>query len=160
MAPSPSCSSSSRVAAPGFLSFANLANVVQQSAILGLLAFGLTVVMIGGGGNVITGGIDLSLAANLGLSAAIYATLIKTGHSDALAFAATLGAGVSRSAPLNAVAVTAFGIVPLLATLAVAKIVSGLEFVLTQNTVVTASSPFLTGSPTTARSRRRSWPMR
>ena len=56
------------VAAPGFLSFTNLANVVQQSAILGLLAFGLTVVMIGVGGNVVTGGIDLSLAANLGLS--------------------------------------------------------------------------------------------
>ena len=33
---------------------------------------------------------------------------------------------------------------PLLATLAVAKIVSGFELVLTQNTVVTASSPFLT----------------
>jgi ribose transport system permease protein len=55
------------LAAAGFLTFANLANVVQQSAILGLLAFGLTVVMIGGGGNVITGGIDLPLAANLGL---------------------------------------------------------------------------------------------
>jgi len=99
--------------------------------------------MIGGGGNVITGGIDLSLAANLGVSAAVYATLIKAGHSDGLAFAATLGAGVLIGA-LNAVAVTAFGIVPLLATLAVAKIVSGFELVLTQNTVVTASSPFLT----------------
>ena len=92
------------VAAPGFLSFANLANVVQQSAILGLLAFGLTVVMIGGGGNVITGGIDLSLAANLGLSAAVYSTLIKSGHSDAIAFAATLGAGLAIGA-VNALAV-------------------------------------------------------
>ena len=44
------------VAAPGFLSFGNLANVLQQSAILGLLAFGLTVVVIGGGGNVVTRG--------------------------------------------------------------------------------------------------------
>lgn len=130
------------VAAPGFLSFANLANVVQQSAILGLLAFGLTVVMIGGGGNVVTGGIDLSLAANLGLSAAIYATLIKSGSGDAAALAATLAAGLAVGA-VNALAVTAFGIVPLLATLAVAKVVSGFELVLTQNTVVTSSSPFL-----------------
>ncbi len=130
------------VAAPRFLSFANLANVVQQSAILGLLAFGLTVVMIGGGGNVITGGIDLSLAANLGLSAAVYSTLIKSGHSDAIAFVATLGAGLAIGA-VNALAVTAFRIVPLLATLAVAKISSGFELVLTQNTVVTASSPLM-----------------
>ncbi len=134
------------VAAPGFLSFANLANVVQQSAILGLLAFGLTVVMIGGGGNVVTGGIDLSLAANLGLSAAVYATLIKAGYGDALAFAATLGAGLAVGA-VNALGVTALGIAPLLATLTVAKIVSGFELVLTQNTVVTASSPFLEWLP-------------
>jgi len=131
------------VAAPTFLSFGNLANVLQQSAILGLLAFGLTIVVIGGGGNVIQGGIDLSLAANLGLSAAIYATLIKNGQSDLLAIAATLAAGLAVGA-LNAVAVVWLRILPLLATLAVSKIVNGLEFVLTQNSVVTASSPFLT----------------
>jgi ribose transport system permease protein len=131
------------LAAPSFLSFGNLANVLQQSAILGLLAFGLTIVIIGGGGNVIQGGIDLSLAANLGLSAAIYATLIKNGHSDLIAVVATLAGGLAVGA-LNAVAVVGLRIVPLLATLAVAKIVNGLEFVLTQNSVVTASSPFLT----------------
>ena len=131
------------LAAPSFLSFGNLANVLQQSAILGLLAFGLTIVIIGGGGNVIQGGIDLSLAANLGLSAAIYATLIKNGHSDLIAVVATLAGGLALGA-LNALAVVGLRIVPLLATLAVAKIVNGLEFVLTQNSVVTASSPFLT----------------
>jgi ribose transport system permease protein len=131
------------VAAPTFLSFGNLANVLQQSAILGLLAFGLTIVVIGGGGNVIQGGIDLSLAANLGLSAAIYATLIKDGQSDFVAVAATLVSGLAVGA-LNAVAVVWLRILPLLATLAVSKIVNGLEFVLTQNSVVTASSPFLT----------------
>lgn len=130
------------LAAPGFLRLGNLMNVVQQSAILGLLAFGLTVVIIGGGGNVVTGGIDLSVAANLGLSAAIYATLIQKGYSDGAAIASSLAAGAAVGA-VNALAVTRLGILPLLATLAVAKIVSGLEFVLTQNSVVTASSPFL-----------------
>ena len=130
------------LAAPGFLTLGNWLNVLQQSAILGLLAFGLTIVVIGGGGNVVTGGIDLSVAANLGLAAAVYASLVKHGYPDALAAAATLSAGLAVGA-LNAVAVTALGIVPLLATLAVAKIVSGLEFVLTQNSVVTATSPFL-----------------
>jgi ribose transport system permease protein len=130
------------VAAHGFLSFGNLANVLQQSAILGLLAFGLTVVVIGGGGNVVTGGIDLSLAANLGLCAAVYATLIRDGYADSVAFAAALGSGAAVGA-LNAFAVAGLGILPLLATLAVAKIASGLELVFTQNTVVTAQSPFL-----------------
>jgi ribose transport system permease protein len=130
------------LAAPGFLNPVNLLNVLQQSAILALLAFGLTVVVIGGGGDVVTGGIDLSVAANLGLSAAIYATTIQKGYPDALAIAACLASGVAVGA-VNALAVTVLRIVPLLATLAVAKIVSGLEFVLTQNSVVTASSPFL-----------------
>lgn len=58
------------VAAPNFLSVGNLANVFSQSAILGVLAFGLTCVIIGGGSNVLAGGLDLSLAANLGLCAA------------------------------------------------------------------------------------------
>ena len=85
---------------------------------------------------------DLSVAANLELSAAIYATIIQRGYPDALAVTACLAAGLAGGA-LHAVAGTVLPIVPLPATLAVAKIVSGLEFVLTQNSVVTASSPFL-----------------
>jgi|SRR5476649_1106765 len=127
---------------PAFLSFGNLSDVLQQSAILGLLAFGLTVVIIGGGGNVVAGGIDLSVAANLGLSAAIYATVIKGGHSDAVAVPASLAAGIGIGLA-NAVAVVWLRIFPLLATLAVAKVTSGLEFVLTQNAVVPANSAFL-----------------
>jgi ribose transport system permease protein len=85
------------IAAPGFLSSFNLVNVVEQSAMLGILAFGMTVVVIGGGSNVVTGGIDLSLAANLGLSAAVFAV----------------------------------------------SVCAGIELVLTENTVVSATSPLL-----------------
>ena len=66
--------------APNFLSIGNLANVFAQSAILGVLAFGLTIVIIGGGSNVVTGGLDLSLASNLGLCAAVYASLNNAGY--------------------------------------------------------------------------------
>jgi ribose transport system permease protein len=130
------------LAAPTFLSLGNLTDVVQQSAILGLLAFGLTVVIIGGGGDVIRGGIDLSLAANLGLSAAIYASVIAAGGSDWLAVVASLLAGLAVGA-VNALAVVGLRILPLLATLAVGKIISGFEFVLTQNSVLSANSPLL-----------------
>ena len=129
--------------APYFLSVGNIGNVLGQSAISGILAIGLTIVLIAGGSNVVTGGIDLSLAANMGLSAAVYATLIQLGFSDPAATGAALLTGLSIGA-VNAAAVVLAGIVPLLATLAVMNIAAGLELVLTQNTVVPASTDFLT----------------
>ncbi|MBB3454681.1 ribose transport system permease protein [Rhizobium sp. BK313] len=129
--------------APYFLSIGNIGNVLGQSAISGVLAIGLTVVLIAGGANVVTGGIDLSLAANMGLSAAVYASLLQLGYGDPVAILATLLVGLAIGA-VNAAAVVLAGIVPLLATLAVMNIVAGLELVLTQNTVLPASSDFLT----------------
>ncbi|MGV1848304.1 MULTISPECIES: ABC transporter permease [unclassified Rhizobium] len=128
--------------APYFLSVGNIGNVLGQSAISGVLAIGLTLVLIAGGSNVVTGGIDLSLAANMGLSAAVYASLIQCGFGDATAIAAAIATGALIGA-VNAAAVVLAGIVPLLATLAVMNVVGGLELVLTQNTVLPASTPFL-----------------
>ncbi len=128
--------------APYFLSIGNIGNVLGQSAISGVLAIGLTIVLIAGGANVVTGGIDLSLAANMGLSAAVYATLTQLGYGDPIAIAGALLTGLAIGA-VNAAAVVLAGIVPLLATLAVMNVVAGLELVLTQNTVVPASTDFL-----------------
>ncbi|MDQ0468815.1 ABC transporter permease [Labrys wisconsinensis] len=128
--------------APFFLSVANVGNVLGQSAILGTLAIGLTIVVIGGGSNVVTGGIDLSIAANMGLSAAVYASLIQAGADDGTAAAGALATGLAIGL-VNALSVTLLGIVPLLATLAVMNVVAGLELVLTQNTVVPAATDFL-----------------
>ena len=130
------------VTAPYFLSVGNIGNVLGQSAISGVLAIGLTVVLIAGGSNVVTGGIDLSLAANMGLSAAVYASLTQLGYGDATTITASILTG-ALIGTVNAVAVVYAGIVPLLATLAVMNIVAGLELVLTQNTVLPASTPFL-----------------
>ncbi|MHC2296076.1 ABC transporter permease [Rhizobium mongolense] len=130
------------ISAPYFLSLGNVGNVLAQSAITGVLAVGLTVVIIAGGGNVVTGGIDLSLAANMGLSAAVYAALSQAGQGDAVAVAGALAAGLAIGA-VNAVAITVAGIIPLLASLAVMNIVSGLELVLTQNTVIPATGNLL-----------------
>ncbi|MBB6487205.1 ABC transporter permease [Rhizobium lusitanum] len=129
--------------APYFLSVGNIGNVLGQSAISGVLAIGLTIVLIAGGANVVTGGIDLSLAANMGLSAAVYATLIQLGFNDLTAGTAALTTGVAIGI-VNALAIVLAGIVPLLATLAVMNVVAGLELVLTQNTVLPATTDFLT----------------
>lgn len=128
--------------APYFLSVGNIGNVLGQSAILGILAIGMTIVLIGGGSDVVTGGIDLSLAANMGLSAAVYATLIGTGYGDVAAVAAALAAGLAIGL-VNGLSVTLLGIIPLLATLAVMNVSAGLELVITQNTVVPATTDFL-----------------
>lgn len=128
--------------APYFLSIGNIGNVLGQSAISGVLAIGLTIVLIAGGSNVVTGGIDLSLAANMGLSAAVYASLTQLGYGDATAIAAAILTG-ALIGTVNAIAVVYAGIVPLLATLAVMNVVAGLELVLTGNTVLPASTPFL-----------------
>jgi len=125
--------------APGFLNFYNVLNVVEQSAILGVLAFGMSVVIIGGGSDVQTGGIDLSLAANTGLCAAVFAVSTNAGFAFPTAFALTLATGLAVGL-LNAVAVVVLNILPLLATLAVMNVIAGGELILTQNTVVPMSS--------------------
>lgn len=130
------------LSAPNFLSPSNLVNVLAQSAILGILAFGLTTVIIGGGSNVVSGGLDLSLAANLGLSAAVYARLNNAAVGDFASIAATLGTGLAIGT-LNALVVVGFRLPPLLATLATMNLVAGLELVLTENTVLPSTSPLL-----------------
>lgn len=130
------------VTAPNFLSVGNIANVFGQSAILGLMAFGLTIVIVGGGSNVVSGGLDLSLAANLGLSAAVYASLSNAGHAAAISIALTLACGLAVGL-LNGIAVVWLRLPPLLATLATMNLLGGLELVLTENTVLPATSPLL-----------------
>ncbi len=131
------------VAARGFTSPYNLLNVIEQSAILGVLSYGMTVVFIGTGTDVQKGGIDLSVAANAGLCAAVYVITLNLGFHEAIAVAAALLAGMALGA-LNGLAVVAFRIMPLLATLAVMNIAAGLELTITENTVVGASSEMLT----------------
>ncbi|WP_321884649.1 ABC transporter permease [Paraburkholderia bannensis] len=127
---------------PLFLTLANLANIVQQSAVVGVLGLGLTAVLIGGGADPIKGGLDLSIAANMGLCAAVHAVALRAGVSTTAAVGLALAAGVAVGA-LNAFAVLGLRILPLLATLTTMNLCAGLELVLTQNTSVPAAAPLL-----------------
>lgn len=128
--------------ARGFSTPHNMTNVIEQSTILGLLAFGMTVVFIGTGTDVQEGGIDLSIAANAGLCAAVYAVTLREGYGNAVAIPATVVSGMTVGF-LNGVAVVWLRIMPLLGTLAVMNIAAGLELTLTQNTVVSVNSQLL-----------------
>lgn len=130
------------VQVPSFLSPVNIGLILSQSAVLGILAFGLTLVLVTEGTDAIAGGIDLSLAGVLGLSAGVFAALNQAGWSDASAIAATLATGLAAGA-VNAAAVIWLRILPLLATLATMNVCAGLELVLTENTTVPVVSPFI-----------------
>ena len=61
-------------------------NVLRQTALLFLLASGLTIVIL-------TAGLDLSVGANIGLSACLAATIIKSTGSISLALLVGMGSG-------------------------------------------------------------------
>lgn len=76
---------------PGFLDPDNLIAIVRSVSVLGILAFGMAIVIIGRG-------IDLSMVAIMAMSVAWYLQLLNGGMSDGLAFtlvlAAVIGIGV------------------------------------------------------------------
>src|SRR5918993_1296034 len=63
-----------------FLTVGNLLNVLRQTALLFLIASGLTLV-------VLAGGLDLSIGANVGLSACLVATAVQATGSVSMGIA-------------------------------------------------------------------------
>jgi len=102
-----------------FLSTANLLNVLRQASLMFLLASGLTLVIV-------AGGFDLSIAANLTLSACLAAASIKAG-SPWLGAAIAIGSSVVVGV-VNGLAVTALRLPAFLATYAMLWILQGLAF--------------------------------
>jgi ribose/xylose/arabinose/galactoside ABC-type transport system permease subunit len=115
------------IIAPQFLSVPNLVNIALSIAITGILAVGMTAVIL-------TGGIDLSVgsvAALAGVVAAMTAAAGGTTGSVALASLAALGVGLAVGL-FNGVMVARFRVPPFVTTLAMLTICRGLAFVLTE----------------------------
>ena len=118
---SPIASDGSRI----FLQAGNLTDILRQVSEKGILAVGMTAV-------VITGGIDLSVGSVLALAATLTASLLmKSGMSFAAAAAAVLAVGALWGA-VNGFVVARWKLQPFIATLAtmsaargVARYVSG-----------------------------------
>src|SRR5881394_779403 len=97
-------------ARPGFLTVANLVNLVRQVSINGILAVGVTFVLL-------TGGVDLSLGSVAALAGVVAAGLAHPGEH--LLFW-PLAAGILMGAVcgcLNGVMVTWGGVAPFIVTL-------------------------------------------
>lgn len=74
--------------ADGFATSSNLLNLLRQAAFNGLIAFGMTLVIL-------SDGIDLSVGSVFALAAIICAELIMTGMNTALAVLISLAAGTA-----------------------------------------------------------------
>jgi ribose transport system permease protein len=106
---------------PYFLTTRNMLNIGQAISIRGLIAVGLTIVLI-------TGGLDLSIAAVAAVAGMIAATLINAGYPGLLAGGvALLGAVILGS--VNGLIVVGFRINPIIATLGTLLFFRGLAYV-------------------------------
>ncbi len=105
------------LALPGFLTAANLISIVRSIAVLGILALGMSVVIIGRG-------IDLSMVAIMAMSIAWYLQLLGDGMPDHGALALVL-AGVLAIGLLNGILVAYAEVPAIFVTLASGSFVFG-----------------------------------
>jgi ribose/xylose/arabinose/galactoside ABC-type transport system permease subunit len=110
------------VLSPVFLTAGNLVNIANQTAIISVLAFGMTLVML-------SGGIDLSVGSIVSLSTVICALLLAEHVATPLAIAAVLLSGVGLGTMSGLISVK-WAIQPFLVTLGVLSIARGLSLVL------------------------------
>lgn len=108
---------------PFFFTFNNLFNVGTQIAVIAILAFGQTFVIV-------SGGIDLSVGSVLGLSGIVFgwATAV-AGLPLAVALALGLGAGAAAGLT-NGLLITLGNLPPFIATLAMLSAARGLALVI------------------------------
>lgn len=122
------------VSSPAFLAPGNLTAVLNQAAVTAIAGFGLAVVVVTGGDDVVEGGIDLSVGAVAGLAGTVAAVASQAGLPPAAAVPAALLVAVLAGA-VNGVAVV-LGLRPLLATLATMSIAGSLTLVASDNVKV------------------------
>lgn len=119
-----------------FLSFNNIMNLLRQVSINGLIAFGMTLVIL-------TGGIDLSVGSTLAFSSVMMADLLLKGTNPVLAILLACLIGMIMGA-INGAIITYGKIEPFICTLATMTIFRGLTMVFTNgNPISNISDSFL-----------------
>jgi len=106
----------------GFLSISNIMNILRQVAVNGISAAGMTFVML-------TGGIDISVGAVMGLSGIGAASLMVAGVHPVIACLIMLLAGLLVGL-INGFFVNEVKIPPMIVTLSTLSIARGLAFII------------------------------
>ncbi len=121
------------IASPYFLSARNFMNILSSVSIVGIIATGMTLVMI-------TKGIDLSVGSTLAVSGCLTALMIERyGLPWWAAMLTALMAGVIIGLS-NGVLITRFKVVPFIATLGIMNVVRGGAFIITNGQAIYTSS--------------------
>lgn len=117
---------------PSFRSPANLLNILQQSAVLGVVAIGMTFAIV-------SGAFDLSVGSIMALTACVLVSLVdRAGFYPALILALGLG---SLCGLANGLLITGLGISPFIATLGTLWVFRAFAFIYTGNAPLQSSDP-------------------
>jgi ribose/xylose/arabinose/galactoside ABC-type transport system permease subunit len=112
-----------------FLTVSNLTNVLRQSTINGIIAIGMTLVIL-------TAGIDLSVGSVLALSSVVTADMLQQGMSVPLAILIGLGVGLLLGL-INGLVITRGKVPPFVTTLGMMTIARGLALTYTEGKPIT-----------------------
>jgi len=121
-------------ASPYFLKINNVMNVLSQISRYGIIAVGMSMVII-------SGGIDLSVGYVVGFSACMYAFFSSVASIPwpfVLLITLGIGAGIGL---VNGVLITRVGLVPFIVTLATMKILGGATLLITKGMPISFESP-------------------
>jgi Ribose/xylose/arabinose/galactoside ABC-type transport systems, permease components len=119
------------IASPEFLAKQNILNLLRQSSIIGVIATGMTFVII-------SGNFDVSVGAIAAFSGAIAARLLGTGQNLIVALTVPLMVGCAIGC-INGILVAKISIPSLIATMAMVTIVKGSILIFTGGYPITAS---------------------
>lgn len=121
------------VSAPQFLTTQNMANLLQQSSLTGIVAIGMTVVIL-------TSGIDLSVGSVAALSGMLVAIFIGMGLPWPIAMTLAIASGLVLGGVMGGL--SAYLVLPaFMVTLAGMQSIRGLTYLTTNGTPTTAEIP-------------------
>lgn len=123
------------MATPGFLTTANLSNVLVQSVVLLLLALPMTLIIM-------TEGLDLSMGAVLTLASLVLALIVVATQSLTLALAGALGVGLAFGL-VNGWLIAGLSIPPFVATLGTLGAAQGLALIVSDGQSVVGIPRFV-----------------
>jgi ribose transport system ATP-binding protein len=123
------------IARPSFLAISNLLNIGQQSAIVAVVAFGMT-------GVIIARGIDISVGGTMAATGIVAAMVLGATGSGLLAILAAIVCGGLFGA-LNAVLIAGLGISPFIATLGTMALAKGAALSLSHASSIPVSDPLM-----------------
>lgn len=112
---------------PYFLTQNNIFNILDQSVVIGIVAVGMTLVIL-------TGGIDLSVGSVAGLTGIILGLALQSMPiSVAIAVAVLSGAGIGL---ISGILIAVFGLAPFVVTLGMMAIARSLAYIFSGQTAI------------------------